>query len=343
MNEPERGDGPFIAYWRLALGLPGELDRLVADAAVERLAIWLGRSLARFPVEHMVAAGASEAAEAAFRRLSLVRQTATVNALRARGLRILPIKGYSSARFYDPPWKRILGDLDLLVRPSELTALVHELGAMGFQAVPSPQGALGVTSDVSFHPMVSADGLVSVDIHTALDAFPLSSVLGADAVFGDADTTGLGLAPHHAVIAALSNLAKERFGPYSVRHLLDLGRLALQETVDWPAVDRIVVAAGLGPAHATALGALLRVGVPSGRLPAGIDPAFGPAIRLARALGHLRLDQPSRLAKIVRELTWCYTPGTIVRIWWFRIAGLLRPRSGMPPGANAVGPDRQTR
>ncbi|MEQ8398833.1 nucleotidyltransferase family protein [Thalassobaculum sp.] len=342
MDSPNRGDGPFVAYWRRALGLPGELDRIAAEAAVQRLAVWLGWSLARLPVEEAVPEDTSEAAEAAFRRLSLARQAATINNLKARGLRILPIKGYGSARLYDPPWKRILGDLDLLVRPAEVQALVQELGAMGFQAVPSTQGALGVTSDVSFHPMVSSDGLVSVDIHTALDAFPLSSALGTDAVFDAADTACSGLASHHAAIAALSNLAKERFGPYSVRHLLDLGRLALQETVDWPLVDRIVDAAGLGPARATALGALLRIGVPAERLPAGIDPAFRPAIRLSRALGHLHLVEPSRWTKACRELAWCYAPGTIVRLWWFRIAGLLRPRSGMPPGADTVGPERQT-
>ena len=130
-------------------------------------------------------------------------------------------------------------------------------------------------------------------------------------------------------------MAKERFGTYAVRHLTDLGRLALRETVDWGRVDRIAGAAGLGPARATALGALRRIGVPAGRLPNAIDPDFGPAVRLARALGHLRLEDPGRLAKIAREMAWCYAPGTVALIWWFRLNGVLRPRSGMPPGTAA--------
>ncbi|MEQ8814821.1 MAG: nucleotidyltransferase family protein [Thalassobaculum sp.] len=335
MTRPD--DGRFTGWWRRALGLdepPGTtISAALASEAVALLSPVLGPLLARWPVAGLVPPAPSEAAEAAYRRLLLARQAEILAELRAAGLPVLAIKGFDAARLYDPPSVRILGDLDLLVPPRQAGAVVQELKRRGFALETSPQGALGVTSDVSFHPMVSPDGLVSVDLHTALDAYPLSAVLGAETVFAQA-TAGDGgrIAPHHAALAALSNAAKERFAPYAWRHLLDLGRLALRESVDWPAVDRVAVAAGLGPAHATLFGALHRLGVPPQRLPAHPDPEFGPARRLARDLGQLRTAAPGRLAKTVREAGWCYAPATVARLWRFRLAGLLRPRSGRPPG-----------
>ena len=335
MTRPD--DARFAGWWRRALGLDapsgGTLAAATAAEAVARLSPVLGPLLARWPVADVVPPDPSEAADAAYRRLLLARQAATLAGLRAAGLPVLAIKGYDAARLYDPPSVRILGDLDLLVPPRQAGAVVQELTRRGFALEASPQGALGVTSDVSFHPMVSPDGLVSVDLHTALDAFPLSAALDAEAVFEQA--TGDGgdrIAPHHAALAALSNAAKERFAPYAWRHVLDLGRLALRETVDWQAVDRVAAAAGLGPARATLFGALHRLGVPPCRLPAGLDPDFRPAQRLASDLVQLRTAAPGWLGKTLREAGWCYAPATVARLWRFRLAGLLRPRSGRPPG-----------
>ena len=270
-----------------------------------------------------------------------MQQTETLAALRAGAVQALAIKGFEAARLYDPPSLRILGDLDLLVRPGDAPAAANVLERLGFTVEPSPQGALGVTSDISFHPLVSPDGLVSVDLHTALDAFPLSAALPVADLFAE---VGAGaephLAPHHAALAALSNAAKERFAPYAWRHLVDLGRLALRERIDWPSVDRVVAAAGLVPARTTALGALRLLGLPAERLPVGLVPSAG-ARSLARELGALRIVQPGWLAKAIREIRWCYGPATILRLWRFRLAGLLRPRSGMPPGTGAGRPAQE--
>lgn len=331
-------DGRFAGWWRRALGVdagPGpDFPAALAAEAVARLDPVLGRLLARSPVSDLVPPDPAEAAEAAYRRLLLARQAETLAGLRADGLPILPIKGFDAARRYDPPSARILGDLDLLVAPRHARAAVQALEARGFALALSPQGALGVTSDASFHPMVSADGLVSVDLHTALDAFPLSSALDIGDVFaaasgGPADAR---IAPQHAALAALSNAAKERFAPYAWRHVLDLGRLAVQEPVRWQEVDRVVAAAGLGPARAALLGALGRLGVPPERLPPDLDSGARAARRLAGELARLRTGTPGRAGKMLREIGWCYAPATVARLWRFRIAGLLRPRSGRPPG-----------
>jgi len=331
---------PFRPYWQRAFGLPATIEAEVAGRMVDLLAPWLGRCLARAPVADLVAEDAGvEAAEAAFRRLALARQAATLAALQDGGPSVLPIKGFDAAfRLYDPPWLRVLGDLDLLVGTADLGRAVGALENLGFAVEESPQGALGLTSDVSFHPLVSADGLVSVDLHTALDAFPLSAALDAEAVFAAAVDTpgGRQIAAEHAALAALSNLAKERFGPYALRHLIDLGRLAVGAPLDWKAVDRVVRQAGLDPARTTACGALRRLGVPAESLPADLDPNDGAARRLAAILDTGIPANPGRLAKIRREIGWCYTPAALARIWRFRAAGLIRRRSGRPPAAGGI-------
>lgn len=334
MTEAE--PGRFADYWRRALGLDATPDPAAAAEAVARLTPLFGPGLARAPVADLVPAETADAAEAAFRRLLQARQSATLAALQAAGPAMLAIKGHAAARLYDPPSVRIIGDLDLLVRGDDLEAAVHALGRLGFAVEPSPQGVLGVTSDVSFHPLVSPDRLVSVDLHTALDAFPLSAAVTAEAVFAVAGADGRP-AGHHLAIAAISNAAKERFAPYAWRHLVDLGRLALQEPVDWPAADRVLAAAGLGPARATALGALRLLGLPGSRLPPDPGPPSRPARRLAGDLASLRIVQPGWWSKAAREIGWCYSPATCARLWRFRLAGLLHPRSGLPTGAAATG------
>ena len=120
----------FAGYWQRAFGLAGDAEPAVAATAVERLAPWLGRTLARFPVAGAVPKTAADVHEAAYRRLALARQTETVAALRGGGLLVQPIKGLDAARLYDPPWVRLVGDLDLLVRPADAAAAA--LADLGF-------------------------------------------------------------------------------------------------------------------------------------------------------------------------------------------------------------------
>lgn len=331
----EAHPGRFAGYWRRALGLDATPDPATAAEAVARLTPLFGPVLARAPVADLVPADAAETADAAFRRLLRARQSATLATLREAGTAALAIKGHAVARLYDPPEARILGDLDLLVHESDLETVVRSLECLGFAVELSPQGVLGVTSDVSFHPLVSRDRMVSVDLHTALDAFPLSAAVTAGAVFADAGTDGRPAA-HHLAVAAVSNAAKERFAPYAWRHLVDLGRLALQEPVDWPEADRVLLGAGLGPARATACGALRVLGVPKSRLPPDAGQPSHPARHLADNLATLRIVQPGWLSKAAREIGWCYTSATCARLWRFRLAGLLQPRSGVPTDTAAT-------
>lgn len=321
-------DPAFAAFWRSALtAQPGQATRAAATQAPDALAPFLGRPLAR-----ALAGGDPEAdpEEAAYRRLVHARQGALLSTLRQAGHDVVPLKGLAVAgRLYTPSWIRILGDLDLLVRPEHLRAVAEWLRAEGFTLRTVPQGRLGVTSNVSFHPLVSADGVVQVDLHTAADSYPLSRVLPAETVFRDAvtiDGRALPCATHMATIA-LSNLAKERFEPRALRQLIDLGRLAVIDPPDWNRVRALAEQAGLGPALNTAIGTLRGLGVAPASLP---EMASGHSVVLAGQLLAGRLETSGTLGKLHREATWCYAPWTLLAIWRRRIAGLIHPRSGDP-------------
>lgn len=326
-------DPAFVAFWRSALAAqPGQAAASASADVLEALTPFLGRSLAR-----ALAGGDPEAdpEEAAYRRLVHARQLALLATLRKAGHDVLPLKGLAVAgRLYSPSWIRTLGDLDLLARPKDLAAVADWLRAEGFVLQPVPQGPLGVTSEVSFHPLVSTDGVVQVDLHTAADSYPLSHVLPAETVFRDAaaiDGQVLPCATHMALIA-VSNLAKERFEPRALRQLIDLGRLAVIDPPDWDEVCALAGHAGLGPALNTAIGTLRGLGVVPDSLPeivSGQKAALAGQLLAGQLLAG-RLETPSTVGKLCREATWCYTPRALLAIWRRRIAGLIRPLSGNP-------------
>ncbi|NQW09536.1 MAG: nucleotidyltransferase family protein [Alphaproteobacteria bacterium] len=321
-------DPAFVAFWRRALAPDQDSGKPPASLEVANaFAPFLSR-----PLAYHLAGGdpTIDAKEAAYRRLAHLRQSQLVTDLTRSGHSVLPIKGLANAkRLYRPGWVRTIGDLDLLLRPADLAAAVDWLQANGYRLMKPPQGWLGVTSDVSFHPLVSDDGVVEVDLHTAPDAFPLSRALSAEAVFRDAVTVDGLAVPNttHTAMIALSNLAKERFAPRALRQLIDLGRVAAMEPVDWDAVTRLSERAGLRPALNTATGALRQLGTATERLPETPDRCGAD---LARRLLAGRLEPLRAPTKLWREAVWSYAPLTLASIWGHRIAGLITPRSGDP-------------
>lgn len=327
-------DPAFAAFWRRALAAnPDNNEPPASPEVVEALAPFLGRPLAR----HLAGLDVDvDPEEAAYRRLMFSRHGQVIAELRHDGLDVLPIKGWAVAgRLYTPGWVRTIGDLDLLLRPDGLASAVNWFQSHGYRLLASSQSWLGVTSDISFHPLVSADGVVQVDLHIAPDAFPLSRALSAEAVFRDAVTVNGPPAAHttHTAVIAVSNLAKERFAPRALRQLIDLGRLAAMEPIDWAGVSRLARAAGLHLALNTATGALRQLGTAPERLPA---TSPGPGIALARRLLAGRLEPLSAPNKLWREAVWCYAPATLAAIWARRITGLLAPRSGDPRGSAPI-------
>ena len=151
----------------------------------------------------------------------------------AAGIDVLAIKGFALAyQLYDDPPARAVGDLDLLVRAGDRDRLIALLGAAGFtfRALPTPPW--GFISTASYMPYVSADGACNVDIHVHPDCYPAYRSLTTERVFADAVALHAGEmafrapSPGHAFLLCATNAAKDKFGPFAARKLVDAMVLA---------------------------------------------------------------------------------------------------------------------
>ncbi|MGE0151804.1 MAG: nucleotidyltransferase family protein [Reyranellaceae bacterium] len=255
----------------------------------------------------------------------------------AAGVSCVAIKGFASAFLYYPtPASRLLGDLDLLVRPAEAAALAQALQAQGFRFGGAIQKAWGFLSDASFVPLHSADGNCNVDIHVKPDSWPLPLGLDTEAVFARARQVMAGdrlvsvpCAEHMALIL-VSNLAKDKFAPDGLRKLLDLARLlASEHDFSWSDLIAVAERARMAKALETACGLLRAFGTPEALL----HPALGR--RNSAALRRLVRDwseqtQPGLLRHLEREWLLAAEPGVAARLLARRGLGLIRARSGIP-------------
>lgn len=196
-------------------------------------------------------------------------------------------------------------------------------------------------------PLESPDGACSVDVHVEPDCYPAYRSLTAARVFAAAEDARAGdvairvPAPAHALLLCLTNAAKDKFGPFGVRKLIDAA-LLIRETpsLDWDDVRRLAREGHfLGPARA-ALALLARLGLP-GRLvpddlrkaPRGLArPVFE---RLVRDHASMFADPPTPFRILAREITVCTEPDVAIRNAFRRVRGLFRPATGLPPAGAA--------
>lgn len=281
-------------------------------------------------------------------RLAGRAQRAAVARLGEAGVAVVCLKGFALAHtLYADPDLRTVGDLDLLVARADLGRAISCLEAAGFafEALATP--VWGFISEASYMPMVSADGICSVDLHVEPDCYPAYRALDAARVFAAARDARAGEAPirvpapAHALLLALTNAAKDKFGPISVRKLVDAALLAKAATpADWDDVRSLARTGGfLGPARA-ALALLVRLGLPAEAVPADLRrpprglraPVFEGLVRDHEAMFPAPVSGACVLA---REFAVCTEPRVAAANALRRLRGLVRPRTGLPEGYRA--------
>ena len=272
-----------------------------------------------------------------FGRYQQALQTQVLGWIAEAGLACVTMKGFAAAFLYYPtPASRLIGDLDILIRPDEVTPLVALLQQRGFRFGSGIEKAWGFLSDASFMPLHSADRNCNVDIHVKPDSYPLALGLDTDAVFAKARAIMAGqrmaLAPsaEHMALILIANLAKDKFAPDGLRKLLDLARLLRHEhAFSWPRVQERAERARLGKALHTTVFLLRSLGTPEEFLPANAGALRSSAARQLLADWCLQRE-PALLRRLQREWLLAAEPGVALRLLGRRVLGLLRPRPGVP-------------
>jgi hypothetical protein len=277
-----------------------------------------------------------------FNRLNAARQARWVNALDAAGFRFVCLKGFAAARtLYPDAALRSTGDLDLLVRRRDLAAVIDFLARHGFAFASGPQPRWGFISDASFVPFVGPDG-ENIDLHVHPDAYPAHRSLTTEQVFQAArrisatDAAFLAPAPEHVFALCATNAAKDKFGPFAAAKLIDAARLlAAEPGLDAAAVAGLAAAGGFAKPTRVFVALLAAMGAET----RGISGVLGPPPRGISGREFRRLvaswqalfavpDGPGAVLR--RELLLSTEPRVGLHNTIARLAGLVRPRSGVP-------------
>lgn len=341
------------AGWRALLGGAAVFDG-IERAALEAWAGGIGDLISPALADHLLETAAATAGgplvepeRAAkgrlYNRFLLERQAQAVRLVRDSGARFVCMKGFALAHLvYARPEARIVGDVDLLLAAQDLTKAAAALAQRGFTALPIPS-RFGFISEASFLPIVSGDGQVAIDLHVAPDAWPAARALTAEAVFRRAVPFSMGAmelsapAPEHAFFLLVTNTAKDRFGPEGVRKLVDAAMLLkAYPRLDWDEVDALAQRGG----YQTALAAFLSLmeivgqapGAPARLRRVGRPLAEREVRRVARLYRRAEVPGLGFRAKLRRELLLGPAPGSVLLINLKRLFGIMRPRTGLPPG-----------
>lgn len=261
------------------------------------------------------------------------------------GFEVVVLKGFANAELlYRDPDARVVGDLDVLVRPGEAARLIDVLRAAGYRFVPAALPRWGFISDASLSPCLSPDGKVNLDIHVYPDCYPVRRGLDTAAMLAGGQRDGADgytlPALEHVLLLAVSNAAKDKFGPFAVKPLADI--LVLLRTrgdgLDWDDVLKLVHRSRLRRPFSVCMALLCALGLPRETLPPPVrdmaDRVGGPEFRrLVMAWSRLfdgPADRPGAGRALRREWLLSAEPDVAaVRAWW-RLKGLLRPRRGLP-------------
>jgi len=265
------------------------------------------------------------------------------------GLAVLPLKGFATGlAIYPEPELRGLGDVDLLLRPADLAALVHLLRDHGF-VFRRAQGAQawGLISDASFHPFVAPDRQLAFDLHIHPDDFPLHRSLSTEAVFAgarpavDAEMALRIPRDSHLLLMAMSHAARDKYDPSALRSVVDMTAMLTRPSrsegsaVDWPEISALADAGGNGRIPRLAAQVLIGLGLPAETIPAAQRRPFRglAAWELDRVIAELAdlFAAPSGKWALQRR-EWLLTGGPGVAAWRTarRLRGLMRPWSGVP-------------
>jgi len=343
------------ALWATVLGGRAPTAQpVVADLAIaaERLARRLSPAWVSSLLRPLTVTLAAAPQAILVARLTLAAQSEAMRLMAEAGLEPVALKGFANAHaLYDEPAARISGDLDVLLRRDRLAAVIDLFGKRGYGFAADGRRRWGFVSDASFVPFFSPDGVCNIDLHVEADSWPLHVGLPADDVraaarrVAYAHGTFLAPAPEHALLIAISNIAKDRFSAPTVSKVIDLSRLLARSRggLDWSEIETRGARAALLPALRATLALLVELGLPEDlTLPALSRRPTGLAGQVfARVLADWLAIFPrdcGAATLLTREALLAREPSTFVALNLRRLRGLARRGDGIPPEARLSPP-----
>ena len=348
IDHPPQETADGAAVWRcVATGSPtGPLSRVAVARFAELVTPALaGHLLGDEPVDGALGSGTVARSRLVNRFIAATQRKALVT-LGESGVDLVVLKGFAFAHtLYPVPEIRTIGDLDILVRAFDRDRLIGFLAARGYSFRPLPTPPWGFISTASYMPFVSADGTVNLDIHIEPDCYPAGLALTTERVFAAARRVeaGGGLAfaapcDSHALLLCATNAAKDKFGAFAARKIIDALLMLRQATPDLSAVEDLAASARFHhPLHVflallRTLGAVLPAHYDAAALPVR---ARGEFARLVADTQALYPAVPGMMATLRRELTVCTEPSVGLHNALVRLTGLVRPGTGVPRGTPA--------
>lgn len=342
---------PFIARPDTAK-LPMDADALRGAAAL--LADLVSPVLAAYllaPVARRLGTGLLDETAVNHSKLvtsfSLSQQCHWARALVDTGLDVMFLKGFANAHtIYPEPFLRTQGDLDVLVRKSDLQQTINSLADHGFRFRSTPVHPWGLISDASFMPLVSADGACDIDIHVHPDCYPAYRSLTTDAVFSAARTVNIGPCAicvpceEHALVLCVTNTAKDKFDVFSIRKVIDaIVLLRNARKLDWDEVIGLAVNGSFYRPMCVFFALLDALGVSVTNVPTALlrppGGLRGWAFRgVCSDFLSLFPEELPMTTLLWRELTLCAEPSVALYNLGLRLRGLGRPMTGLPDGVS---------
>ncbi|MBT3792141.1 MAG: hypothetical protein HN658_05450 [Rhodospirillales bacterium] len=261
------------------------------------------------------------------------------------GIDVVCLKGMATKYcFYPDPLIRGLGDVDLLVHADDVPGLVKHLRSAGFRFKRS-RGTprWGLSSEASFHPFVAPDGAFSFDLHIHPDDYPVFQSLTTQDVFAKSVDIAAGEIQikvpsfDHLILIALTNAARDKFGPLSVGAMIDVmvGLARPGANCDWGGLMALAESGGYARALTAGVHLLAALGVPQGRLPDGASHEYSGFQRVVfdgvvRDYLNMFETEPSKNSLQVRDIGLISAPSVVVHRNLRRIRGMIKPWSGLP-------------
>lgn len=355
VNDSSRSDDGGQSFWRLITApedAPPPADEPCLEAWTARLAYLLSlpladhalsRAQARFGRRFYDAETVTQA-----RLMNRFTRGAQENCLRTiaeSGIDFVVVKGLALGwTLYQDPDLRVSpsGDLDILLRESDLTAVVSVLTDLEYRFVSVTDKPWGFISSASFWPFMSPDGAVNLDLHVHPDCYPLYRGLDTEAVFEKSQWIETpqggfrGPSAEHTLLLLVSNVAKDKFGPFAIKKIIDgIFLLSSGQDFDWTEIRTLSRRAHLSRPLKAFFALIGELGLDLSRMPGDlrVRPRGLAGLEFDRAVAEWRALFPRELdsvATLRRELLLSAELPVGLYNNWLRLRGLVRPASGVP-------------